>query len=368
MITSIEIKNINSIKECKLNFEKAKYKYKEDMIFNSNYLNPIGIYGANGSGKSSLLKVFSYLLILLNGDKDELAPFYPNMITLNKEVKNNSNKNLDTVFNKINSSIKINFKIDNEKYEYFIKTNMNRIVKETLKYKNSFIFNTDNFNEINNTFYPTLRELYNNSNNPHINIAYDFLSNIGWINSPKHKFYIKAMGKINTNDFLVDNSKEVYDILKKYKEFPLYTLNKVKSNTGETDYFLSFDTNNSNFNIPINLMSDGMFNNSFFLSTIINLPKNSVLIIDEIENALHPLTIMDFINIAKEKNIQLIFSSHNTFILQKLRPDQIFFANWSEGFSTYKKLSDIYPNIREVNNIEKMYLSSLFDEDIKSNE
>ena len=115
-------------------------------------------------------------------------------------------------------------------------------------------------------------------------------------------------------------------------------------------------------------MSDGMFNNSFFLSTIINLPKNSVFIIDEIENALHPLTIMDFINIAKEKNIQLIFSSHNTYILQKLRPDQVFFANWSEGFSTYKKLSDIYPNIREVNNIEKMYLSSLFDEDIKSNE
>ena len=48
-----------------------------------------------------------------------------------------------------------------------------------------------------------------------------------------------------------------------------------------------------------------------------------------------------------------------------LRPDQIFFANWRNGFSNYKKLSDIYPNIREVNNIEKMYLSNVFDEDIK---
>ena len=368
MITSLEIKNINSIKECKLNFEKAKYKYKEDMIFNSNYVNPIGIYGANGSGKSSLISVFSYLLNLLNGDKDSLDPFYPNLLTVNNEIKTNINKNFDNIFNKIYSSLKISFKLNNEKYEYFIKTNVNRIVKETLKYKNSYIFNTESMDEINNSFYPTLRELYNNSNNIHINNAYNFLSNIGVINGQGQKFSIKAMGKINAHDFLVENSKEVYNILKKYKEFPLYTLKKVKSDTGNTNYYLSLNINNTNLDLPMNLMSDGMYNNSFFLSTILTLPKNSTLIIDEIESALHPLTIMDFINIAKEKNIQLIFSSHNTFILQKLRPDQVFFANWDQGFSKYKKLSDIYPNIREVNNIEKMYLSSLFDEDIKSHE
>ena len=91
-----------------------------------------------------------------------------------------------------------------------------------------------------------------------------------------------------------------------------------------------------------------------------------MLFIDEIEDALHPLTVLDFIKAAQKKNIQLIFSSHNTFILQHLRPDQIFFANWKNGYSTYKKLSDIYPNIREINNIEKMYLANLFDEDIKN--
>ena len=176
------------------------------------------------------------------------------------------------------------------------------------------------------------------------------------------------MNKINNYDFLVENSDNVYNILKKYKEFPLYKLEKITTNTGETKYFINLKMQSTVEKIPMNLMSDGMYNNSFFLSTILTLPKNSVLIIDELESALHPLTIMDFINIIKEKNIQLIFSSHNTFILQKFRPDQIFFANWHEGFSTYKKLSDIYPNIREVNNIEKMYLSSLFDEDIKNNE
>ena len=90
------------------------------------------------------------------------------------------------------------------------------------------------------------------------------------------------------------------------------------------------------------------------------------MFIDEIEQALHPSTIMSFIEVARSRRIQLIFSSHNTHILQKLRPDQIFFANWKDGFSSYKKLSEIYPNIREVNNIERMYLSTMFDEEISN--
>ena len=118
--------------------------------------------------------------------------------------------------------------------------------------------------------------------------------------------------------------------------------------------------------LPLSQISDGMLNTSVLLSIILSLPENATLVVDEIEDALHPLTILDFFKVVKEKNIQLIFSSHNTFILQQLRPDQIFFANWKDGFSTYKKLSNIYPNIREINNIEKMYLSNLFDEEIKS--
>ena len=118
--------------------------------------------------------------------------------------------------------------------------------------------------------------------------------------------------------------------------------------------------------MPYQFMSNGMYNQSVLLSVLLSLPENGVLIIDEIEDALHPITILDFIRVAQEKNIQLIFSSHNTYLLQKLRPDQIIFANWKNGYSTYKKLSDIYPNIREINNIEKMYFSNMFDEEIKN--
>ena len=59
---------------------------------------------------------------------------------------------------------------------------------------------------------------------------------------------------------------------------------------------------------------------------------------------------------------------HNTFAMKELRPDQIYFASWSKGYSSYRRVSDIYPNIMEVNDIEKMYLSSTFDADEPNSE
>ena len=111
-----------------------------------------------------------------------------------------------------------------------------------------------------------------------------------------------------------------------------------------------------------------MKNQSALLSILVSMPEHSVLFVDELEQALHPSAIKSFLEVVKSKNIQLVFSSHNTFILQMLRPDQIYFSKWSEGFSAYYRLSKIYPNIREVNNIEKMYLSSIFDGAIEENE
>ena len=114
------------------------------------------------------------------------------------------------------------------------------------------------------------------------------------------------------------------------------------------------------------MISAGMKNQSLLLSIILSMPEHGVLFVDELEQALHPSAIKSFLKVVKEKNIQLVFSSHNTYILQLLRPDQVYFAKWDNGFSKYARLSKIYPNIREINNIEKMYLSSVFDEGINN--
>ena len=179
-------------------------------------------------------------------------------------------------------------------------------------------------------------------------------------------FFFRDSVERDYRDIMVEKSATVKSILSQYREFPMYSFTSRVNDEGRKEYRIELETSNGSLTLPYQIMSSGMLNQSVLLSTLLSLSQNSVLFVDEIEDALHPITILDFIKVAQERNVQLIFSSHNTYLLQKLRPDQIFFANWKDGYSTYKKLSDIYPNIREINNIEKMYFSNMFDEDIKN--
>lgn len=379
MITGIEIKNYRSIGQTKVDFEKAKYKYLEENIFNDKLVNPIAFYGTNGSGKSSFLNAISEIISLLVQDSNSLRPFFPNAVNLELYAnKNRGIKKEEDFYNELKSYIKILFDIDNDNYEYLLETSADGyITDEYLKVNAELIlerkrnvskFLNDENRKHEASLYPYLRNLANNESieNKYIKKAYDYLSNIAFVEASKHQFYTKATVEKSYLDMVVDKSAHVKEILKKYKEFPLYDITSTNDPLGKKNYWVNIDLKEAQMVLPISQISDGMLNTSVLLSIVLTLPENSTLVVDELEDTLHPLTILDFFKVVKEKNIQLIFSSHNTFILQQLRPDQIFFANWKDGFSTYKKLSNIYPNIREINNIEKMYLSNLFDEEIKS--
>ena len=62
MLTRVQISNINAIDYCDIDFQKGKYKYLENMIYQDKLVNPIAFYGSNGSGKSSFLNVFFIIL------------------------------------------------------------------------------------------------------------------------------------------------------------------------------------------------------------------------------------------------------------------------------------------------------------------
>jgi AAA15 family ATPase/GTPase len=261
-------------------------------------------------------------------------------------------------------------------YEYLLETSLGGYIsKETLVVNNNLIFKRTKtsycYNQkkvkIAESLYPTLRRLsmdiYEDS---YITEAFEFLSNFGYLDATNRTRALKATVEKDYRDLIVEKSPLIKEILSQYREFPLYSFLSKPTSDGKKEYFIQLDAGKETMILPYQYMSSGMLNQSVLLSTLLSLPSNGVLLIDEIEDALHPLTILDFIHVAQERNIQLIFSSHNTYLLQKLRPDQIIFANWKNGYSTYKKLSDIYPNIREVNNIEKMYFSNMFEEDIKN--
>jgi len=384
MLTRVQISNINAIDYCDMNFQKGKYKYLENMVYQDKLVNPIAFYGSNGSGKSSFLKAILYLLRLMLFEPQKASPFVVNRLNVTKQLNKlhgtperplteaEINDSLDS----ITSFVKLFFEINLDEYEYYIETSVKGcITKEYLSVNSKSIFVRDidsyqykqNETSLAESLYPSLRKLaVDNQEDKYITTAFSFLSGMGYIDAVKHNCYFKDAVERDYRDIIVEKSAMVKDILSQYQEFPIYNFVSKLTDDGKKEYRVELKTNEGAVSIPYQLMSSGMMSQSVLLSTLLSLPENGVLFVDEIEDALHPITILDFIKVAQERKIQLIFSSHNTYLLQKMRPDQIIFANWDNGYSTYKKLSDIYPNIREINNIEKMYFSNMFDEDIKN--
>ncbi|MBO8414552.1 MAG: AAA family ATPase, partial [Firmicutes bacterium] len=58
MLEKIIIKNINSIDVCEIDFKSGNYKFLNENLFD-NLINPVVIYGRNGSGKTAVMNAMS---------------------------------------------------------------------------------------------------------------------------------------------------------------------------------------------------------------------------------------------------------------------------------------------------------------------
>lgn len=357
MLTNIKIKNAYSIKELNLSFLKGKYAYKKDMI-SSDVINPAALYGGNGSGKSSVVNAINDLVNLLISDNDK---FYPLIANFNS--KNES------------SLIELTFRIDENEYKYSLTTSFveSCIEKEVLLVNNitSFTRNKekiiveDKEYLVKENLFLAIRDLYSrlgelSSCKKDIKVAYDYLTNIVTIKGDSGICNSKLCNYKSIEKLMVENAKEIKRVISTFKDFPLFDF----LNEFEGDYLNIYTEKNQSFKLPGFLISDGMFTITKILSILINLDENSLLVIDTIERNLHPSTVVSLIKEAQKRGVQILFTSNNTALMQELRPDQIYFARWKNGESYYFRLSNIYDNIREINNIEKMYLSNTFDEAI----
>lgn len=382
MLKRIVIKNINSIKECEIDFNKGNYKFGNENIL-GDVVNPIAIYGHNGSGKSSVLNAIGMFISFFYFPVEALSPFTVNDFLYQEYVKGNK---VDK--DKIKGSILLDFKINDDSFTYFLETSLdNYVSNEFLKINGETYFQRLN----KGCFYkgsafdakdysplvPLLRVLASiEITDTVVQTVFAYISSFTFVNLPfinRGNFVIsKLFNNININDLLVKKSDEVKELLKKYDNFPIYTIkkNNVMTPNGlvASQYSLVFDEDGFKKQLPLRMISTGMHNQSLLLSIVATVPPNGVIFIDEVDLALHPSTIKSFLKVIRDKHIQVVFTLHNTYALQMLRPDQVYFAKWSKGFSSYYRLSKIYPNIREINNIEKMYLSSVFDGAIEDNE
>lgn len=89
MLEKIIIKNVNSIDVCELDFAKGNYRYLEENV-KGDIVNPVAIYGRNGSGKSSILNAMAQFIGMMSLPAEALSPFVVKISSLRNTSKSSA--------------------------------------------------------------------------------------------------------------------------------------------------------------------------------------------------------------------------------------------------------------------------------------
>jgi predicted ATPase len=102
--------------------------------------------------------------------------------------------------------------------------------------------------------------------------------------------------------------------------------------------------------IPASEISEGTMLTLGLLTALMTPPQPSLLLLDDIEQGLHPKAQRELIDVFKEiiqanEDLQIIFSTHSPYIVDALEPSQVHvLSNTPAGFTHVKRL-DEHPDI-----------------------
>ncbi len=400
MVLEIKISNFFSIKEeITLDFRAASIKSANARALSNNLfefeksdvLKTLAIYGANASGKSNIIKAIRFCHAMV---------FESHLHNENTVFRFNPFK-FDGWENQP-SSYFIRFVSNNIEYEYAFSLSRNKILTESLHYypkgRITKIFTRDerlgktkkekySFGEqirrpmdvAENTSDKSLyisrasqmdrdiaKEIFNYFHRTFILQYIGYSSaNIEYLTSTnKHKI-VEAL-KIADSDIINVNIK----VLKK----PVRNINADLDNLTLTvedvvkDHLQIKTYHKSAPNVPFDFLteeSQGTIKLFFVMLTILDVVKNNkVMLIDEIEDSLHPRIIEYLFNLFRSGDkAQLLCTTHNTSFLdlKRFRKDQIYFVNKStNGATDLYSLYD-YSDFRDTMDLEKAYLQGRFD-------
>lgn len=378
MLIQFTVENHRSIKDSAvLSFAASKDKSFEEYLLHPNskrsLLPVIGIYGANAAGKSNVLYALKTMCNIVTGSASKIAkgeklpwePFGTNVLPTTFEVV--------FIFNGI-------------KYTYGFSFDENKIHNEYLYYwpngRKALIFSRNgNVYE----FRDNVNEQITLGNRTPDNKLYLVSSN-DW-NLPQTEnaykwFQEKLIFLMNEN---YTYSKTIYEILRgedqksrvlkelliadlgitdisiddSYSQKPLITTtHRIIKEDGSSEFFqLSIDQESSGTKHFFSMLG-GWFE---------ALERGALLIVDEIENSLHPLLTKHLIEMILNNSIniagaQLLFTTHDTMLmdLKYLRRDQIWFTEKNDKTCA----TELYPlssfSPRKGEDVRKGYLQGRF--------
>jgi len=385
MIRKVKFSNFYSFKkEQEINFlanKKKTYNY-----FTSKSEEQItkiaGFVGGNASGKTNIMRLFSFLSYFVCRNADEDKSF----------VKDIAYK---TFFS---NEEKSHFYIEFEKKDYIffydVDIKKNEILQESLfvkkiskssrkieifsrKLHDVVSLNENYFKNITINSIPKIREdvsfIAFVKKMPYsieiINNVYEYFLNF--------KTNINERGEIN-NDFHQLKTLRTYLIDKELKEeMENFVRNfdiglsgfKIKEETIKDKIRISVKgihaTNLENKELDLDYESRGTRSLFFAMANILSaLKNNNIIIIDEIESGFHPEALNKligyFIDEDKDKSAQLIFSSHSLGFMNKLDMHQIFLTEKnSKGESSILRLNKV-EGIRSDENFLSKYMTGVY--------
>lgn len=326
--------------------------------------------GGNATGKTTVIRALRFLLELLVWQSDvqlfEYKSFYSNL--------------------QDRMELEYEFRINNSHIKYFLETDNDRILKESLlqdekqvlvRINNSAEYTDNNNNKIEieklEKNQSAIRKIYFDTrfvDNEELKEWFEFLKESVYIDQAKKvvmcanqekqsRNYFEKDGKYEFNKFLNEiNYDQTIDYVNGYK-------NKNMQFNFQNRKEVVVIRKDMNVGLPMAMESEGNQTLVEVLPQILQaVKKNCMVIIDEFSSAFHNLLEEKLIKYFMENSnrSQIFIVSHSTNLLSNtlLRPDQIYTVDYivNKG-SKLNRVSDSGP--REAQNLEKMYLSGVFN-------
>ncbi len=408
MIIEFSVKNYRSIKELQtLSLIAAPIKSKDpEMEFNNiipvslklSLLKSVAIYGANGSGKSNIIRALITMFVFIDKSfqddqvgKRIIEPFAFDLSSFSEP----------TFFQLI-------FISNNVKYRYGFEVKGNEVISEWLfgtpVKKEVYYFTRERSQiQINEDKFSEGKGLENktSSNNLFINVCKAFNGAVSKQIIDFFKYNIFISAGVNDNGFRGTTLALMKDEVVKQKILSLLNeadfgiqgiTNKqitasdlpegvpndaiLKVTSEKLEFLLSkrpvFDKNGLEIGVRELLMdsqeSDGTLKFFNYSGVILDtLEDGGALIIDEFDARLHPLLTRKLVKmfnspISNRKNAQLIFVTHDTNLLDNslLRRDQIYFTEKNKLSQTVLYSLADFKGVRNDASYEKDYIKGKY--------
>lgn len=346
----------------------------------------LAVVGANGSGKTNLIKPLAYLLWFMTDS------FF---------VKKNDPEHFirPHIFNeKSPITFQLEFDVEGVRYRYVLIRGGDRVFCESLEKKTSRLWSKVFLREwdLVNKAYKLNRKGFGHSHMP-LEEAGELVSLISLaaqFNSKLAKNICHVLRRLVTNvtcfgrntfygsadvstasEYFYENNAIKEEMVKflRDQDFGINNIeieqyertDKEGGNTLNVIPWVRYKRGKKEARLPLMLESNGTQAVYHLLSKILPLLQTGgIVIYDELEGDLHPLMIEPILNLffsqrTNPHNAQIIFTSHSIEVLNLLQKNQIILVEKNEGSSEAWKLSDM-EGVRSDDNFYAKYMSGAY--------